>query len=146
VVRALEVTLQLGRPFSETRRQAPDYKTLFVLLEGERSELYTRADARLQAMITAGFAQEVGTLLAAGYRPDLPALSALGYRAMAAHVQDELTLAQAQETIRYQTHAYIRRQLTWFRREQDPHPLAIDATDLVAEVLSMVESQLRCAA
>jgi tRNA dimethylallyltransferase len=146
VIRALEVTLQLGRPFSETQRQTPDYRTLLVLLEGERSALYARADARLQAMIAAGFAQEVQTLLEAGYRPELPALSALGYRTMAAHVRGELTLAQAQETIMYQTHAYIRRQLTWFRRERDPHPVAIDAADPVTEVLSLVERELRCAA
>jgi tRNA A37 N6-isopentenylltransferase MiaA len=65
---------------------------------------------------------------------------------MAAHVRGELTLAQAQETIMYQTHAYIRRQLTWFRRERDPHPVAIDAADPVTEVLSLVERELRCAA
>jgi tRNA dimethylallyltransferase len=146
VIRALEVSLQLGRPFSEMQRQAPEYHTLFVLLEGERVVLYARADARLQTMIAAGFAREVRALLDAGYRPDLPALSALGYRAMAAHVRGELTLAQAQETIMYQTHAYIRRQLTWFRRERDPHPVAIDAADPVAEVLSLVESELQCAA
>jgi tRNA A37 N6-isopentenylltransferase MiaA len=127
------------------QRQTPYFRTLFILLQGERALLYARADARLQSMIEAGFAAEVRTLLDAGYQPELPALSALGYREMAAHVRGDLTLAQARDAILYQTHAYIRRQVTWFRGEHDAHSVAIDAGDAIAEVLSLVESELLCA-
>ena len=144
LIRALEVTLQLGRPFSDLQRQAPHYRTLFIVLQGERANLYARADARLEEMIAAGFADEVQSLLAAGYGPELPALSALGYREMVAHMRGEVTLAQAQEAIRYHTHAYIRRQLTWFRREHDAHLVGIDDGTATVTTLALVERALLC--
>jgi tRNA dimethylallyltransferase len=143
LIRAMEVTLQLGRPFSDLQRQAPHYRTLFVVLQGERAELYGRADRRLKAMIADGFADEARALLAADYGPELPALSALGYREMAGYVRGAVTLAQAQEAIRYQTHAYIRRQVTWFRRERDIRSVAMDGT-ATAATLALVERELLC--
>jgi tRNA dimethylallyltransferase len=145
LIRALEVTLQLGRPFSDLQQQVPQYRTLFIVLQGDRAELYARADRRLEAMIAAGFADEVRALLGAGYSPESPAFSALGYREMAAHVQGTLTLAQSQEAIRYQTHAYIRRQLTWFRREREAHPMSIDGGTALSDTLALVERALLCA-
>jgi tRNA dimethylallyltransferase len=117
VIRALEVCLLTGQPFSAQRRKTPpDYTTFSILLTRERASLYARADARFDQMIAAGFVDEVRSLLARGYSPDLPAMSAVGYREIAAHIQDGIALIDAVQAAKYATHAFIRRQMTWFRK------------------------------
>jgi tRNA dimethylallyltransferase len=116
VVRALEVTLTTGQPFSAQRqRVAPPYTVLQIGLTMAREALYARADARLDQMMAAGFLDEVRGLLAQGFDRRLPSLSALGYRQLAAHVLDGVALDAPLEQTRYATHDFIRRQITWFR-------------------------------
>jgi tRNA dimethylallyltransferase len=116
VVRALEVCLLTGQPFSaQTRKTPPPYRFTMLGLQLERETLYQRADQRLHQMIAQGFAAEVQHLLALGYSPNLPSMSGIGYQQLCAHLQDELPLAQAIELTQYATHDFIRRQLTWFR-------------------------------
>jgi tRNA dimethylallyltransferase len=121
VVRALEVTLTTGRPFSELRRrQPPPYAVLQVGLSLPRDVLYRRADARIDAMIAAGWADEVRSLLEQGYTLDLPSMSSLGYREMARYVTGEIDLEGAVQLIRQATRRFIRHQANWFR-PSDPH-------------------------
>lgn len=116
VVRSLEVWHASGRPISEQqRRHPPPWNVLHIGLQLERSQLYARADRRLEGMIAAGFVDEVRDLLAAGYSRDLPSMSGLGYRQLAAHLLDGLPLPEAVATAKTATHDFIRRQLTWFR-------------------------------
>lgn len=116
LVRALEVCIVGGRPFSEQQgaRSTP-YRPLLLGLNMERQTLYTRADARVDAMLAAGLVEETRMLVARGYRWDLPSMSSLGYREIGEHVRGEATLAQAVARLKLNTHGYIRRQLTWFR-------------------------------
>jgi len=116
VVRALEVTLTTGRPFSALRRrQPPPYAILQIGLTLPRAVLYARADARIDAMIAAGWPEEVRRLLAQGYHPSLPSMSSLGYREMARYVRGEIDLAEAVRLIRRATRRFIRHQANWFR-------------------------------
>ncbi len=125
VIRALEVSLATGAPFSSFQRRSPPYRSLAIILTGTNTLLFERADSRLTTMLQAGFVDEVAALQAAGYGPDLPAMSALGYRELARYLQGESTLDAAIEATRTSTHAFIRRQRTWFRAEPDAHLLAI---------------------
>ncbi len=117
LVRAVEVSLLSGRPFSELRRKnPPPYDVYPVALYMEpRSALYARAEQRLQDWLARGWLDEVRALLAAGYDPASPAMTALGYPQMVAHVRGELALDTAREIIAKATRGYIRRQLTWLR-------------------------------
>ncbi len=116
VVRALEVTLTTGRPFSALRRrQPPAYAILQIGLTLPRDVLYARADARIEAMIAAGWPEEVRRLLAQGYDLSLPSMSSLGYREMARYVLGEIDLAEAVRLIRRETRRFIRHQANWFR-------------------------------
>ena len=116
VIRAIEVIEATGRTFSEQRRQMPPpYRFLQFGLTGERRRLYQRADRRLDAMLGAGFVDEVGALLERGYDRRLPSMSGLGYRQIASHLLDGVPLTDAVEATRNATHDFIRRQLTWFR-------------------------------
>jgi tRNA dimethylallyltransferase len=116
LVRALEVCILSGRPFSEQQGARPTpYRTLMLGLNMDRAALYARADARIDAMLAAGLVAETEQLVAAGYAWSLPAMSSLGYREIGAYLRGELALPAAVERFKLATHAYIRRQLTWFR-------------------------------
>ncbi len=116
LVRSLEVWHETGQAISELQqRHPPPWSVLHVGLQLERSDLYARADRRLEAMIEAGFVNEVRLLLEAGYSRDLPSMSGLGYRQLTAHLLDGLPLPEAIDAAKAATHDFIRRQLTWFR-------------------------------
>jgi len=122
VIRALEVCLATGQPFSAQQGARPTpYRTLLIGLNMDRAALYTRADRRIDAMLAAGLVEETQSLLARGYGWELPAMSSLGYREIAAYLRGETTLAVATEHFKLATHAYIRRQLTWFRPDTRIH-------------------------
>lgn len=116
LVRALEVCLLTGRPFSEQQGARPTpYRLLLLGLTMPRDALYARADARITAMLTAGLVAETEALLARGYSEQLPAMSSLGYREISAYLRGDLTLEDAIKRFELATHGYIRRQGTWFR-------------------------------
>jgi tRNA dimethylallyltransferase len=117
-VRALEVILSTGRSFSEQRRRgASPYRSLLLGLTRPRPELYARIDARIQAMLEAGFVGEVQGLLERGYSPDLPTLSAIGYLEIARFLQGELSLEEAVVLMKRRTRQFVRR--TTVRRPPD---------------------------
>lgn len=116
VIRAIEVTLASGRPFSAWQTKIPpSFTPIQIGLIRPREQLYARADARIAAMFAAGFVAEVEGLLAAGYGPDSPGFSSLGYREVAAYVRGEHDLETAQMLIRRRTREFIRKQANWFR-------------------------------
>jgi tRNA dimethylallyltransferase len=134
VVRALEVIYLTGVPFSAQRRRARSaFRALCLGLRMPREELYARADARIEAMLAAGWVEEVRALLGRGFSPELPAFSALGYREIARHVQGEFDLAECRNEIRRATRRLVRHQANWFG-EADQSIVWIDAGPHVIEV------------
>ena len=120
VVRALEVTLISGRPISDLQRKTPPpYDSLMVGLHADRESLYARVDRRVDEMMQAGLLQELQDLRDAGYGSSLPAMSGLGYRQLWEHLQGKLSLEDAVERIRFETHRFVRHQHNWFS-EDDP--------------------------
>jgi tRNA dimethylallyltransferase len=116
LVRALEVCILSGRPFSEQQGARPTpYRPLILGLNMDRAALYARADARIDAMLAAGLVDETRTLMERGYAWSMPSMSSLGYREIGAYLRGETGLADAVARFKLDTHAYIRRQLTWFR-------------------------------
>lgn len=117
VVRALEVCIVTGSPISALQgKNPPPYRLYQIGLTMAREHLYARADARVEAMMAAGFLDEVRGLLERGYARDLPSMSGLGYAQLAAHWLDGLPLGEAVEMTKNATHDFIRRQYTWFRK------------------------------
>lgn len=120
-VRALEVILTTGRPFSQQRRQSnSSYNLLVIGLKRPRVELYQRIDERIEAMFVAGFVDEVKSLLDKGYSPELPPMSAIGYRECIQVVNGRLSAEQAKVEMRRATRIFVRRQANWFK-EGDPN-------------------------
>jgi tRNA dimethylallyltransferase len=120
-IRALEVILHTGQRFSAQRRRGESlYRLLQLGLKRPRPELYARIDARIEAMLTAGFVDEVRGLLERGFSPDLPTLSAIGYQQIIDYLQGKITLDEAVMLIKRLSHQFVRRQANWFK-EDDPH-------------------------
>jgi len=117
VVRALEVCIESGMPFSQQQvRNPPPYRLRQYGLTMNRERLYLRADQRLASMMSQGFLDEVRGLLEMGYNHTLPAMSALGYAQLAQHLTAGVPLEAALTEIKRATRAFIRRQYTWFRQ------------------------------
>ncbi len=135
----------LFAPNHVPRDDAPRYHACLIGLTGERALLHARADRRMDAMLAAGFPDEVAALYGRGYGPDLPAFSALGYREVGEYVRGLRSLDDAAQATKWATHRFIRRQLTWFRREQDLHWLDITDGDLAARALATIEPWLALA-
>ncbi|MGC9467658.1 MAG: tRNA (adenosine(37)-N6)-dimethylallyltransferase MiaA [Anaerolineae bacterium] len=140
VIRALEVSLKTGEPFSELRRrQPPPYRILKLGLTMDRAALYARADARVDAMIAAGLPQEVSDLLSRGYDWDLPAMSGLGYIQFKPYFEGEASLDDVVKRIKLDTHDFIRRQYTWFSLSApDIHWLDTQDTKLTSRAVQLV--------
>jgi tRNA dimethylallyltransferase len=120
VIRALEVVLATGKPFSAQRTRGEiSFRPFLVGLNRPRPELYALADARIDRMFHAGWVEEVRGLLDKGYSPRLPAFSALGYGSIVRHLEGELTFEECVVEIRRATRVLIRHQANWFRAD-DP--------------------------
>lgn len=119
-VRALEVASITGRPFSSFADAWEDYPAGAVRAAGVRlpgAELRARIEARVRAMLAAGWLDEVRELVDAGFGGWLTATQAIGYAELARHLGGELALEAAVERIVIRTRALARRQLAWFRRD-----------------------------
>jgi tRNA dimethylallyltransferase len=128
VLRAIEVCLATGRPFTVAgRERAEPRRAVWIGLRRERADLHERVARRVEAMLRAGWLEEVRTLLLMGYAPSLPSMSATGYAELARVVQGTLSLDDAVTRIRHTTHAFIRRQDAWLRAE--PRLRWLDAED-----------------
>ncbi len=140
IVRALEVTLGSGRPFSSFGPgvdRYPDTRFLQVGLELDRDEMDRRIDARFDSWIRNGLVEEVRSLP----RPlSRTASQALGYRELLSHLDGECGQGEAVASAKARTRRFARRQQRWFRR--DPRIVWLDATspDLLDRVLAVWES------
>ena len=119
VVRALEVASLGNEHISEQREAAGGelaYDAYVIGLRRERQALYARIEERVDAMLEAGLADEVRSLLAEGVPRDCPAMNGIGYREMLAYLAGSMDLPLAAEEIKKATRHFAKRQLTWFRK------------------------------
>ena len=130
VIRALEVCLLTGQPFSAQRLKIPPpYRVLELGLQLNRSILDVRLDTRIDRMLEQGLLDEVRRLLAAGYDRRLPSMSSLGYRQLSAYLNGESSWETAVADFKLVTRQFARRQMTWFARHGTP--LWLDAATVI---------------
>ncbi len=116
LIRALEIYHATGQPPSQLqRKEAPDFPTLVIGLTQERCELYRKIDRRVDRMIQSGLVGEVEQLLKKGYSYSLPSMSGIGYKEIGQFFRGEMTLPEAIDKIKYETHRLARHQYAWFR-------------------------------
>jgi len=115
-IRALEVHRSAEIPISKLQgKAAPSLNTVIIGLTAERPELYRRIDLRVDEMIKRGLADEVKQLLDRGYDANLPAMSGIGYKQITTFLKGKLTLADAVQQTKFETHRLARHQYSWFR-------------------------------
>ena len=140
VVRALEVCLQTGRPYSEQRtgeRQKRPFEIIKIGIDLPREELYDRINRRVDRMLADGLEAEARRFYP--YRA-LNALQTVGYREFFDCFEGRTSYDEAVELIKRNTRRYAKRQLTWFRR--DPEIRWFGPTEDAA-MIEYVDAQVR---
>jgi tRNA dimethylallyltransferase len=119
IQRALEVIELTGVPLSQLQRapQKPPLRLATIaLLPEDRAELHRRIEQRFDAMLAAGFLDEVRALMARGdLDPELPALRSVGYRQAWKHLRGESTFEEFRAAGIAATRQLAKRQITWLR-------------------------------
>lgn len=119
VVRALEVCLYTGQPFSSFKTGKSKVREFDIVKKGlsrDREDLYSRIDGRVLKMMDEGLEKEARNLL--HYR-DLPALKTVGYREMFDYFDGVTDLDTAVSLIQRNSRHYAKRQLTWWRKDPE---------------------------
>ncbi len=123
LLRAAEIALLTGRRVSDLHADhrtvtKPRWRPHYLVVDPGPA-LAQRLGARLDAMLTAGWPNEVERLMHS-VPPDAPAWKATGYGTVRAMVRGEITRGQAREGILIETRQYAKRQRTWFRNQLPP--------------------------
>ncbi|WP_034452150.1 tRNA (adenosine(37)-N6)-dimethylallyltransferase MiaA [Butyrivibrio sp. AE2032] len=123
VIRALEYYKKTGRPISqhnkEQRERTSPYDFKYFVLTDDREVLYSRIDKRVDLMIEEGLEAEVKELSKLGIPRTATSMQGLGYREMFGYLDGEYDLDRAIYLIKRNTRHFAKRQLTWFKREED---------------------------
>ena len=138
VVRALEVTLGSGRPFSSFGpglATYPEVPHTMVGIDIDRDTLDRRIEERYRTQMELGFLEEVRGLLEGDRPMGRTASQALGYRELTAHLRGELTLEGALVEAVRRTRRFARRQQRWFRRDPRIHWIPFGPVDRMAEMV-----------
>jgi tRNA dimethylallyltransferase len=129
MIRALEIYHATRRKPSNYRKRTPLAEdSLIIGLALPREDLYRRIDQRVDEMMGAGLLEEVRSIAGMGYQPGQGPLDSPGYRELGQHLNGEITLEEAVQRTKLQTHRLARRQYTWFKRS-DPRIRWLDAAD-----------------
>nr|WP_299318341.1 tRNA (adenosine(37)-N6)-dimethylallyltransferase MiaA [uncultured Blautia sp.] len=123
VIRALEFYHQNGIPISEhneeQKQQTSPYNLAYFVLTAPREILYERIDRRVDQMMEEGLLEEVKSLRERGCHRGMVSMQGLGYKEILAYLEGEYPLEEAVRILKRDTRHFAKRQLTWFRREQD---------------------------
>jgi len=117
--RALEIIYTTGKKYSEQRigkKAERNFQSIKIGLNLEREKLYERINSRVDEMIKQGLLEEVKHLY---LHKKLNALNTVGYTELFDFIEDKMTLEGAIELIKQNTRNYAKRQLTWFRKDQN---------------------------
>ena len=136
VIHALEICYQTGRTYTSFRTQSKKerpFRIVKIGLNRDRDELYNRINARVDAMMEQGLLHEAESLYD---QRQLNALNTVGYKEMFDYMDGRWSLDEAVERMKGNTRRYARKQLTWFKRDEEVrwfHPGQID------EILKYIE-------
>jgi tRNA dimethylallyltransferase len=114
---------QTGVPLSRYHEHhgfsTPAYDYFKIGIALDRDELYRRIDERVERMFAGGLVAEVERLQAQGYGPELKSMGSIGYREVCALLAGTVDLTETKRLVARNTRWYAKRQLTWFRREEE---------------------------
>lgn len=118
VLRAVEVCLQTGKPYSSLRtgvKRQRDFNIVKVGIDWDREELYDRINRRVDMMVAEGLEAEARAVY---HLRHLNSLQTVGYREMFEYFDGTISREEAIELIKRNSRRYAKRQMTWFRRDE----------------------------
>jgi tRNA dimethylallyltransferase len=145
IIRAIELRLLTGKPMGEIHRSGRDalqgYHVVKIGLTPPRAALYARIHARTDAMLAAGWLEEVRALVASGVPADAKPFQFIGYSQLRELLAGRITEKDAVQQIQQATRRFAKRQLTWFRKEAGVHwlPGFGDAPEIFAAALEFIQ-------
>ena len=140
VIHAVEICLMTGKPYSELRtnsKKKRDFKIVKIGLNRDRAELYSRINTRVDQMIEEGLIEEAKAIFEFRH---YNSLNTVGYKELFEHFDGNISLEKAIELIKRNSRRYAKRQLSWFRRDEEIewfHP------DQEKEVLQYIEDKIK---
>ncbi len=140
VIRALEICLGTGKTFSsflDKPKPERPFKTISIGLTAPREEIYERINLRVDAMMAEGLLEEVQILYP---KRELNALNTVGYKELFAFLEGSFSLDEAVEEIKKNTRRFAKRQLTWFRKDENIH--WFDYKTSPEEIISYVKTEI----
>ena len=145
VIRALELYRKTGRTMAEQNRQSRAAPSLYQagkigLAYTDRALLYRRIDRRVDEMFARGLLEEARVLLSGDCGPT--AVQAIGYKELVPYFSGAVSLEEAKENIKRETRRYAKRQMTWLRREEGLHWLAVDQYERFEALVEAAEAVL----
>jgi len=118
VIRALEIQHH-PEEVAAPSKVSPPFESMIIGLTCSRELLYERIDQRVEAMMQQGLVDEVKGLIEKGYVAELPSMSGIGYRQIAAYLSGTISLTDATQQIKYESHRLARQQYNWFSLKND---------------------------
>ena len=118
VVHGLEICLMTGKTYTSFRKREKKQRPFSILkigLNREREELYNRINQRVDQMMAEGLLDEAKSLYPMRH---MNALNTVGYKEMFAYLDGTWTLEEAVERIKGNTRRYARKQLTWYKKDE----------------------------
>ena len=148
IIRALEVYLETGETITShnIRTQAipPRYNPVWIGLDfTERKDLYDRIDKRVEIMLEMGLMKEITELLSSGIPERATAMQAIGYKEFVDALAGRCSIADAVAQVQQSSRRYAKRQLTWFRRNEQMHWLMRTPQTSAEEILASARQFLR---
>ncbi len=124
VIRALEFYEKSGgqkisEHNEEQKQKKSPYNFAYFVLNDDRKTVYERIDRRVELMLAQGLVAEVQSLLEEGISPDSVSMQGLGYKEIVAYLKGECTLEEAEYILKRDTRHFAKRQITWFKREEE---------------------------
>ncbi|MFH1667635.1 MAG: tRNA (adenosine(37)-N6)-dimethylallyltransferase MiaA [Candidatus Komeilibacteria bacterium] len=119
LIRALEYVIINQKSFiaNQTVKKSP-YDILQIGIKLDKDKLLKRINQRVEQMIKQGLVEEVKNLIIK-YDPNLPSLRTIGYQEIIDHLKGKTSLEEAIELIKVHTRQYVKRQMTWFKRDKN---------------------------
>jgi len=134
LMRALEVKLSTGKSildFQTHNRKKRDFDIIKIGLDMPREVLYDRINARVNVMMQDGLEEEVKSL--EQYKK-LNALQTVGYRELFSYLEDDISLEYAVQMIKQNTRNYAKRQLTWFKADEQVQWCDVDLQEVLQQI------------
>lgn len=151
VIRALEFYEKSGgqkisEHNEEQKQKESPYNFAYFVLNDDRAKVYERIDQRVDIMLEQGLVEEVKSLLEEGISPATVSMQGLGYKEIVAYLKGECTLEEAVYILKRDTRHFAKRQITWFKREEDVIWLNRPEFDqseekILAEMLKIIEKK-----